>query len=285
MFHILIIHKLLLTYGLFGIIFKIIRYLLADGFDQVLESEDSLLLSHGQSPVSHGMVVDDGRRDVAVEAVIACLKIAVLHHARQNAHPEMVVSQMSWLEKERYRRAQCCYVRHSRFKEGRNKVRDHCHGTGRYRGAACQECNLKMKQPKDVKVLAHNMSKFDGHILLQAIARMRHDEEWKDRPVYQSRGKWVLLKDLRFSMIKISNEHGKCFRFGPLTFVDMQNSRGHVNTSVYTDEQLFAKGVCEEASVDCHVVNYGTDPEKPQQGLHDALPLRRGQEVLPGAPR
>jgi hypothetical protein len=175
------------------------------------------------------MVVDDGRRDVAVEAVIACLRIAVLHHARQNAHPEMVVSPMSWLEKEKYRRAQCCYVRHCRFKEGRDKVRDHCHGTGRYRGAACQECNLKMKQPKDVKVLAHNMSKFDGHILLQAIARMRHDEEWKDRPVYQYRGKWLLLKDLSFSMIKITKEHGKCFRFGPLTFVD---SRSFLNASM-----------------------------------------------------
>ena len=51
----------------------------------------------------------------------------------------------------------------------------------------------------------------------------------------------------------------------------LQNSRGHVNTSVYTDEQLFAKGVCEEASVDCHVVNYGTDPEKPFLGFVDRL--------------
>ena len=36
------------------------------------------------------------------------------------------------------------------------KVRDHCHYIGKYRGAAHNICNLKFKVPNEIPVVFHN---------------------------------------------------------------------------------------------------------------------------------
>ena len=38
-----------------------------------------------------------------------------------------------------------------------DKVRDHCHFTGKYRGAAHFKCNLAFKHPKTIPVFFHNL--------------------------------------------------------------------------------------------------------------------------------
>ena len=59
-------------------------------------------------------------------------------------------------------------------KELRNdKVRDHCHLTGRYRGALHSECNLRLRQrPFVIPVFAHNNSGYDSHMFVKALADM-----------------------------------------------------------------------------------------------------------------
>ena len=37
-----------------------------------------------------------------------------------------------------------------------NKVRDHCHQTGRYRGPACNICNLNYEHPNFIPEIFHN---------------------------------------------------------------------------------------------------------------------------------
>ena len=39
-----------------------------------------------------------------------------------------------------------------------HKVRDHCHYTGKFRGAAHSICNLRCKTPKEILVVFHNGS-------------------------------------------------------------------------------------------------------------------------------
>ena len=39
-----------------------------------------------------------------------------------------------------------------------HKVRNNCHYTGKYRGAAHNICNLRYKTPKDIPVVFHNGS-------------------------------------------------------------------------------------------------------------------------------
>ena len=57
----------------------------------------------------------------------------------------------------------------------KDSVRDHDHMTGKYRGAAHNECNLKLKlNPKTmpIPVVFHNLEGYDGHLLMQTMARV-----------------------------------------------------------------------------------------------------------------
>ena len=49
-------------------------------------------------------------------------------------------------EKERFDQQTKCLICKEKFGNG-DKVRDHCHFTGKYRGAAHKLCNLKYKKP------------------------------------------------------------------------------------------------------------------------------------------
>ena len=58
----------------------------------------------------------------------------------------------------------------------KDSVRDHDHTTGKYRGAAHKECNFKLKlNPKtmSIPVFFHILKGYDGHLLMQAMARVR----------------------------------------------------------------------------------------------------------------
>ena len=45
------------------------------------------------------------------------------------------------------------------------EARDHCHFTGKYRGAAHNICNLRYKTPKEIPVVFHNGSTYDYHFI------------------------------------------------------------------------------------------------------------------------
>lgn len=48
-------------------------------------------------------------------------------------------------------------------------VKDHCHFTGKYRGACCNDCNLKLQVRIEIPVLAHNFKGYDSHFFVQAL--------------------------------------------------------------------------------------------------------------------
>ena len=51
------------------------------------------------------------------------------------------------------------------------KVRDHCHYTGKYCGAAHSICNLRYKISKEVPVVFHNGPTYDYHFIIKQLAR------------------------------------------------------------------------------------------------------------------
>jgi len=57
-------------------------------------------------------------------------------------------------------------------KHFRDAVIDHCHITGRYRGAAHSDCNKKLRiSPKtdEIPVIFHNLEGYDAHHVFQAV--------------------------------------------------------------------------------------------------------------------
>ena len=72
-------------------------------------------------------------------------------------------------DEERYNRATKCHICNGEL--GDDRVRDHCHFTGRFRGAAHNGCNLNCKVPKFIPVIFHNLSGYDSHLFIKTLAR------------------------------------------------------------------------------------------------------------------
>ena len=51
----------------------------------------------------------------------------------------------------------------------RKKVKDHCHYTGKFRGAAHSKCNLNYNVQKEIPIIIHNAS-YDTHFMLNQLA-------------------------------------------------------------------------------------------------------------------
>ena len=77
-------------------------------------------------------------------------------------------------EKINYNDQQICYICKKEFEKSdkkHHKVRDHCHYTGKYRGAAHSICNLRYKVPKEIPVVFHNRSTYDYHFIIKELVK------------------------------------------------------------------------------------------------------------------
>ena len=70
-------------------------------------------------------------------------------------------------EREEFDGATECWICHGEL--GLDRVRDHCHLTGIYRGAAHNKCNLQYRKPKFIPVVFHNLSGYDSHLFIKNL--------------------------------------------------------------------------------------------------------------------
>ena len=78
-------------------------------------------------------------------------------------------------------------------KNYRDAVKDHCHLTGKYRGAVHNQCNLKMRiNPKtdQIPVVFHNLRGYDAHHLMQAMAKRGEMRRQQHREVHNHFCRW-----------------------------------------------------------------------------------------------
>ena len=70
-------------------------------------------------------------------------------------------------DKKQFNKASDCWICGEAL--GNDRVRDHCHYTGRYRGPAHNNCNLKYRKPKSIPVFFHNLSGYDSHLFIKKL--------------------------------------------------------------------------------------------------------------------
>ena len=71
-------------------------------------------------------------------------------------------------EQEQFNQASNCWIC-GQLLNLEDRVRDHCHFTGRYRGAAHNRCNLKYRKPNNISVFFHNLSGYDSHLFIKKL--------------------------------------------------------------------------------------------------------------------
>ena len=96
------------------------------------------------------------------------------------------------------------------------RVRDHCHITGKYRGSAHQDCNLKLKiKPDEIKipVIFHNLRGYDSHFIMQEIGAIVKKNSYTDKNGNE--------KQININAIPNNMEKYMAFMLGNhLTFID-----------------------------------------------------------------
>ena len=73
-----------------------------------------------------------------------------------------------------YHKQKICYICKKEFHNNdkkQQKVKDHCHYTGKYRGAAHNICNLRYKVPKEIPLVFHNDSIYDYHFIIKELVK------------------------------------------------------------------------------------------------------------------
>ena len=74
-------------------------------------------------------------------------------------------------EQSDFENAKICWICQKGFKAKDKKVRDHCHFTGQFRGAAHNQCNLQFKKTKFTPVIFHNLSGYDAHLFVKNLGK------------------------------------------------------------------------------------------------------------------
>ena len=156
-------------------------------------------------------------------------------------------------ENERdFQNATKCNICERRFKPKDIKVRDHCHITGKYRGASHSDCNPKWAisaEKLKIPVIFHNLKGYDCHFIMQKLGKLINDRviydivEFKDPygNIHESK------RSMNIGVIASNFEKYMGFRLGNhLTFIDsfsfMSESLDRLSSNLTDDAFSYTRG-------------------------------------------
>lgn len=84
-------------------------------------------------------------------------------------------------DKKKFEASKDCHICGIQFENTSDKVRDHDHFTGEFRGAACNKCNLKLQKPRFIPILIHNL-KYDSKIFITWLLELSNKYDMKIVP-------------------------------------------------------------------------------------------------------
>ena len=72
-------------------------------------------------------------------------------------------------EEQQFEKSEICWICDKIIED--NKRRDHCHITGKHRGAAHWNCNINLKISKKLVVIFHNLRGYDSHLIFKGLSK------------------------------------------------------------------------------------------------------------------
>ena len=156
---------------------------------------------------------------------------------------------MTWVNERDFQNATKCHICARKFRG--EKVRDHCHITGQYRGAAHRDCNLKWAiSPEKLKipVIFHNLKGYDCHFIMQKLGKLINEDvvydiaEFKDPDGNLQYAK----RSINIGVIASNFEKYMGFRLGNhLTFIDsfsfMSQSLDRLSSNLSDDAFFYSR--------------------------------------------
>ena len=76
---------------------------------------------------------------------------------------------MSEKEDGQFRLSNTCWICEKLIDDDDEEVRDHCHVSDKYRGAAHWSCNINLQLTKKVPVIFHNLRGYDRHLICDEL--------------------------------------------------------------------------------------------------------------------
>ena len=73
-------------------------------------------------------------------------------------------------EKEQFEKSCICWICGGLIENDCDKVIDHCHITGKYRGSCHWKCNINLKVNKKLVVIFHNLKGYDSHLIFKELS-------------------------------------------------------------------------------------------------------------------
>ena len=92
-----------------------------------------------------------------------CCKKAMKKHFNKN----LIMSE----EEEQFQSSNTCWICEKLIDDKDEKVRDHCHVTGKLRGTAHWSCSTNLQLTKNVPAIFHTMRGYDSHLIFRELSK------------------------------------------------------------------------------------------------------------------
>ena len=115
------------------------------------------------------------------------------------------MDELTFQQKTEFRQATRCSICNKKFQPDDTKVQDHCHFTGKYRGAAHVKCNLDYSfRYFKIPIFFHNLKNYDAHLIIAKANELNIE----------------LNQNKRIDVIAQNSEKFITFSFGACQFKD-----------------------------------------------------------------
>ena len=170
--------------------------------------------------------------------------------------------QMTRDDEINFKKATHCHICEKKYNPCEKEnipVRDHCHVTGKYRGSAHKDCNLKLQisaEKTRIPVIFHNLRGYDSHFIMQEIGKIINEEnlEIKERNEEKFKESVENNKNLKkdefeheksINVIPCNAEKYMAFYIDKLAFIDsfqfMSSSLERLASNLSEDRFIYTK--------------------------------------------